>query len=304
MNEPIENIGNWKYMIKNWENLLSTQRKVIIRSLRLGIPDKYRGKVWALLTGAEKAKSEASFQYKDMSKESSSSIRQIDVDIYRTYPSWSLQTPDRLIKALRRVLNAYAWTDSEIGYTQGMNFIVALFLLYQDEETAFWSFYSLMHLSSLPHRLFFMNNFPKLHLLVKLIDMMIEEKFPKVSAALKGRKFDSTLFGPQWFMICFLAAGFDLEMTSFIFDEFLAFGVAPLVSFGLAIIQIHQDIIETEGFEHFLKYLTNPGSSPRMKSIVKVNIAWNDNWMTSKQYESRMRIIKGKYRNNEEQNDS
>ena len=46
---------------------------------------------------------------------------------------------------LFNVLLAYANYDTEVSYTQGTNYIVALLLFFmKDEEQVFWCFYSLM----------------------------------------------------------------------------------------------------------------------------------------------------------------
>ena len=44
----------------------------------------------------------------------------------------------------RSVLAAYAVYNTEIGYCQGMSQIAGLFLMYMDEEDAFWCLHSLM----------------------------------------------------------------------------------------------------------------------------------------------------------------
>ena len=90
-------------------------------------------------------------------------IRQIDLDINRTYRDHLafrrrydvkyIPTPYifRIIinsyfrqQSLFSVLAAYAMYNTEIGYCQGMSQIAALFLMYMDEEDAFWCLHSLM----------------------------------------------------------------------------------------------------------------------------------------------------------------
>ena len=56
----------------------------------------------------------------------------------RTFPDNQVFETDEGIGALRRVLVAYSWINPEIGYCQSMNFVAALFLLFMDEEDAFW----------------------------------------------------------------------------------------------------------------------------------------------------------------------
>ena len=40
---------------------------------------------------------------------------------------------------LRRVLVVFSWRNRVVGYAQSMNFIVALLLLFMEEEAAFWT---------------------------------------------------------------------------------------------------------------------------------------------------------------------
>lgn len=290
-------ICDWTYIITNWDQLRKESREIIIRSLRIGIPERYRGKVWALLTDAEKTKSSANFKYSDVRDKESQSERIINLDVPRTYPSWIPSPSPKMFRQLKRVLTAYANTDLEIGYTQGMNFIAAMFLLYQDEETAFWSFYSMMHLSSIPHRDFFRSDFPKLRLTQIVIDKLITERFPAFSNFLHEREMDSTFFAPQWVMVCFLNAGFDKNMSTFIFDQFLAYGVAPLISFGLAILELHKSLFTKNQIDNIMHVLSNPGGSPHMIYKEKVNLAWNKHFIKSSLYNKMLKeaIIEKEY---------
>lgn len=62
---------------------------------------------------------------------------------------------------LFNVLKAYSNYDNEVGYVQGLNYIVGLLLLYvQDEEEVFWCLYTLMY--KMGWRWIYTENFPKL----------------------------------------------------------------------------------------------------------------------------------------------
>ena len=49
------------------------------------------------------------------------------------------------INKLRRVLVAFSWYDTTIGYCQGLNRLAAIALLFLDEEDAFWCLVAIVH---------------------------------------------------------------------------------------------------------------------------------------------------------------
>lgn len=270
----------WKELIKNWDTLLKTNRKSILDSLKLGVPTKYRKYVWSLLTDSENTKAKSGFDYRSLVDKKSESEKIIDCDVPRTFPNDKLFTKE-MHKQLRNILIAYSNADPEIGYYQGMNFLAGLFLYYQDEETAFWSFYSLMQRS---HRNFFINKFQHFHEISPLIEHLVGEKFPSISNLLKQHKMTPILYSPIWFITCFVGSDLDFEMISFIFDEFLAFGEVILVSFGMTLISLNKEVAETRPFEEFLTLLINPGRSKVMHNATIVNIEWVNQWITCAQY--------------------
>ena len=62
--------------------------------------------------------------------------RQVELDLHRTIPQHDGMTD--IIPALRRVLLAYAYRNSAVGYCQSMNFLAAHILLHVEETPAFW----------------------------------------------------------------------------------------------------------------------------------------------------------------------
>uniref|UniRef100_A0A914RTH3 Rab-GAP TBC domain-containing protein n=1 Tax=Parascaris equorum TaxID=6256 RepID=A0A914RTH3_PAREQ len=75
-------------------------------------------------------------------------IKQIDLDINRTYRDHLAfrRRYDLKQQSLFNVLAAYAMYNTEVGYCQGMSQIAALFLMYMDEEDAFWCLHALLNL--------------------------------------------------------------------------------------------------------------------------------------------------------------
>ena len=58
--------------------------------------------------------------------------------IYRTFPEHDYFDHGSGGDGLRRVLQAFALHNPDIGYCQSLNFITGMLLLFLNEEDAFW----------------------------------------------------------------------------------------------------------------------------------------------------------------------
>jgi hypothetical protein len=97
----------------------------------------------------------------------------IERDIHRTLPEFKLWTEDLYSgnNKLFNVLKAFSNFDNEVGYVQGMNYIVGLMLFYiRDEEQVFWCLVSLMHHRSRNWRATYIDGFPKLQSMSKILE--------------------------------------------------------------------------------------------------------------------------------------
>ena len=75
-------------------------------------------------------------------------LMQIERDLHRTYPEQKIFQDKGGIgqQALNNILCAYANYDPEVGYCQGMGFIVGCLLIQiRHEELSFWAFVQIMN---------------------------------------------------------------------------------------------------------------------------------------------------------------
>lgn len=129
--------------------VMSSEMRDLVRK---GVPVDLRGYIWFQVSGAYVKCSKAAalrkegelsyYQHKlqDLSAglEQTQSQRDILKDIGRTWTSNVVHMDDAFRSRLQNVLMCYSIRNPQIGYCQSMNFIAGLFLLFLDEESAFW----------------------------------------------------------------------------------------------------------------------------------------------------------------------
>ncbi|KAI2792828.1 GTPase-activating protein gyp3 [Penicillium oxalicum] len=136
------------------------QSSKVKRFVRKGIPSEFRGAAWFWYAGGYELLNRNPGRYKQLVEEVMSSPtnddkEHIERDLHRTFPdnlhfkpeqqsdttgssSSNTVTETQMIQSLRRVLYAFALHNPKIGYTQSLNFITGMLLLFLPEEKAFW----------------------------------------------------------------------------------------------------------------------------------------------------------------------
>lgn len=82
----MERLKKWEKMTKQWDSVATKEK--LRRRIYKGIPNRFRGQVWALLLGIKSLKREQAGKYEEMlqlARQWSTEIRQIDADVARQY---------------------------------------------------------------------------------------------------------------------------------------------------------------------------------------------------------------------------
>ncbi|KAK8497883.1 hypothetical protein V6N11_000651 [Hibiscus sabdariffa] len=204
--------------------------------IRKGIPPVLRPKVWFSLSGAAKKKSTVpESYYNDLLKAvegmDTPATRQIDhiddlgggvylglsrEDLPRTFPGHPWLDTVEGHAALRRVLVAYSFRDSDVGYCQGLNYVAALLLLVmKTEEDAFWMLAVL--LENVLVNDCYTNNLSGCHVEQRVFKDLLAKKCPRIAAHLEALEFNVSLVATEWFL-CLFSKSLPSETTLWEWD--------------------------------------------------------------------------------------
>ena len=160
-------------------------------------------------------------------------------DLDRTFPSCQLFT-DKYGNGQRKlfkVLSAYSLYNKEVGYVQGMGFITALFLMYMDEESAFFMLDSIMNKYDMKGT--YLIGFPDLKKKFYVL-LNLEKKFmPKIYEIFRRDSLFPSLYASEWF-ICLFAKDLNVNVVVRIFDVFFLEGQKIIYRFALAFLKIKE----------------------------------------------------------------
>ncbi|KAF9650901.1 RabGAP/TBC [Thelephora ganbajun] len=230
----------------------------LARAIENGIPHTLRGMVWQMMAASKDPATER--LYLRLIKETSPHEKAITRDLGRTFPHHTFFTAAEGLgqENLFNVLKAYSLHDPQVGYCQGLPFVVAILLLNMPDEEAFCLLVRLMHSYDL--RGHFLPEMPRLQL--RLInnpiqfERSIEEYLPVLHIHFLRQGVKSSMFSSQWFLTLF-SYRFPHDMVFRIFDNILATGVEALFGFSLVMLQKNEDKLLAMKFDEMVVYLNN-----------------------------------------------
>ncbi|XP_057859886.1 uncharacterized protein LOC131068664 isoform X2 [Cryptomeria japonica] len=228
---------------------LSTLTNTIVlkRLIRQGIPPVVRPKLWFMASGAAKKRSTVPHSYyQDLIQAVEGMVTpatsQIDQDIARTFPTHPWLDAEEGHASLRRVLVAYSFRDSRVGYCQGMNYVAALLLLVmKTEEDAFWMLAVL--LENVLFNDCYADNLYGCHVEQMVFKDLLAKMFPRLARHFEDLDFDVSLVATEWFL-CLFAKSLPSETTMRIWDLLFSEGTNVLFRVALAIFKTQECFLQ------------------------------------------------------------
>uniref|UniRef100_A0A3B4GDN7 USP6 N-terminal-like protein n=1 Tax=Pundamilia nyererei TaxID=303518 RepID=A0A3B4GDN7_9CICH len=252
----VERTTKWLKMLKNWDKYKNSEK--LLRRIYKGIPLQLRGEVWCLLLDIPKIKEEKKDFYEKLKARArgiSPDIRQIDLDVNRTYRDHIMFMHRYDVQqALFHVLTAYSMYNTEVGYCQGMSQITALLLIYMNEEDAFWALVKL--LSGQKHAMhFFVPGFPKLMRFQEHHDRILKKMMPKLKQHLlqDNQEVFTSLYTMKWFFQCFLDRT-PFTLTLRIWDIYILEGERVLPAMSYTLLKLHKHLMKLS-MEELVEFL-------------------------------------------------
>lgn len=265
MNHPLSGMGKVtremsENIIEMWADVLSKWDTVPhskIRSLaRKGIPDVLRHQVWKRLVTFKSSglgDEDLLNAFPHLVKKESETEKVIKWDLTRTFPGNEFFAEEGGEGQMRlfRVCKAYSVYDEEIGYCQGLSFIVAVLLLHMPDEDAFTLFIKIMYNYGV--RDMFKAGFSDLQLKFYQLAKLIEEMIPDLHAHFKEEGIETHMFASQWFLTMF-AAKFPLVTAYRVVDVLLSEGIMVLYQISLGLLKLAKEDILQQDFEGILQF--------------------------------------------------
>lgn len=242
----------WGAVISDYQDFAAKQPEQLARAIEKGIPGTLRGMMWQLMAASKDPELENT--YLKLLKETSTHEKAIIRDLGRTFPHHEFFHDGQGIgqENLFNVLKAYSLYDPQVGYCQGLPFVVAILLLNMPDEEAFSLLVRLMYSYQL--RGHFLPEMPGLQLRLFQFDRLIEELLPVLHLHFLRQGIKSSMFCSQWFLTLF-SYRFPQEIVFRIYDSCLANGIEAIFGFSIILLAKNEEALLSLKFDELLAFL-------------------------------------------------
>ncbi|NXB32020.1 US6NL protein, partial [Eulacestoma nigropectus] len=240
--QEIERVDKWLKMLKKWgkyRNSDKVRRKR--KSICLEGNQRSLEHCLILLITFLEISGLPVKQMKEQAKCFSSEIKQIDLDVNRTFRNHIMFRDRYGVKqqALFHVLSAYSVYNTEVSYCQGMSQIAAILLMYLNEEDAFWALAQLLTDQRHAMHGFFIPGFPKLQRFQAHHEQILNKMFPKLKKHMDKEQMTTGIYTTKWFLQCFIDRT-PFTLTLRLWDIYILEGERVLTAMAYTILKLHK----------------------------------------------------------------
>ncbi|EEA08491.1 TBC domain-containing protein [Cryptosporidium muris RN66] len=195
-------------------------------------------------------------------------MNSIYMDVCRTYPSITFFREEGRY-SLSRILLVYSIFDLQVGYVQGMNFLVGCILWHShSEELVFYILVCLMFNYGM--REMYIAGLPGLQIRCKILDEMIEKELPLIWYHMNKQGGTIDMLATDWFLTLF-SYSIPLDIIGYFWDDIFEQGWLPVFKLILYRLQRLEDRIldshDIADMMNIIKY-----STPTSKNGIVSNI--------------------------------
>mmetsp|Transcript_19955 Transcript_19955/g.32890 ORF Transcript_19955/g.32890 Transcript_19955/m.32890 type:complete len:349 (-) Transcript_19955:882-1928(-) len=188
---------------------------------------------------------------------------QIEIDLPRTFPGIDYFQDDSVVNSFRAVLRAVALTLPEVGYVQGMNFIVAYILLHtKTEKDAHRLTVEMLSNPKYNLRGVFVEGLPSLKKLSSVLQLVVKDKLPEMHAHFVNVGFEDLFFSYQWISTLF-AYTMPFDALCHVWEIFFEKGWPGFFAVSLTLIEDNKDALLKQDFDEACATMKTAVLNPR-----------------------------------------
>ncbi|KAJ3387688.1 hypothetical protein HDU92_001817, partial [Lobulomyces angularis] len=269
-----DDIEFWNSIMNDYSSILHKIPQLLHTKVRAGIPTELRPKIWMIMCDAQPERMK--LLYPNLVKEDSPFDRIIKRDLPRTFPKIEMfkDVNGEGQKQLYNILKAYSIYDSEVGYCQGLSFVVGPLLMQKVSEIDTFSILvrlmeeSEQKFNSNPNkpngkqfrpyalRSLFTPQMVGLHLMLFQHTALVKKLLPELYQHFNAHNINPTMYASQWFLTIF-AYNFPFPLVFRIFDIIFSEGaILTILKFSISLLKKNlQNLLEKLEFEDILNFL-------------------------------------------------
>lgn len=243
----------WTALVSDYTQTAIRLPILTSRKIRAGIPQPLRGLVWQAMSGARDTHLEG--LYETLSAENTPFEKVIGRDLARTFPQVEMFREEGGAGQLDlgKVLRAFSLYDAEVGYCQGLGFLVAPLLMNMAHSEAFCVLARMMENYGI--RSMYTPTLSGLKLRLFQFESLLDRIVPGIASHLTGLGIFPAMYASQWFLSLF-AVTCPLETLHRLYDLMLAEGIPEcMMRLAVTLLVKNQEAIMTLDMEDVLHLL-------------------------------------------------